>query len=291
MNRVVIRMDYLAKTLINQFGGRESPQSWVGIHVPTELEQQAGLWITKAGMHPFLEGFSYDAAGAKRHYEWGAVIDGEMEISTGGTTAVLTEGMYYLFPQDVSFEARTVKPVRLAWFECCGPLCPMLLDMLDAPVGKYNYGQLKQVMGLAWLLHHRPANYRFQLHSRFWAFLGASCAAEEKLDPQIRLALDHISANAQDPSLSNASLARTVMMPQETFRKKFARQVGRTPMQQLQQTRITLAKELLCDTDRTVRQIAFDCGFTDPYYFSRVFKEMEGLSPVQFRKDAVFKSY
>jgi len=35
----------------------------------------------------------------------------------------------------------------------------------------------------------------------------------------------------------------------------------------------------------TIKQLAFMCGFEDPYYFSRVFKNSTGLSPVHYMKN------
>jgi len=42
---------------------------------------------------------------------------------------------------------------------------------------------------------------------------------------------------------------------------------------------------LLLDlSDRPVKTIALDVGYTDPYYFSRVFKKSMGLSPEKYRE-------
>jgi len=38
------------------------------------------------------------------------------------------------------------------------------------------------------------------------------------------------------------------------------------------------------DTSKPIKQIAYETGFGDPYYFSRLFKQYEGLSPMIFRK-------
>ena len=32
----------------------------------------------------------------------------------------------------------------------------------------------------------------------------------------------------------------------------------------------------------SISEIAFQCGFEDPYYFSRLFKQLEGISPMQY---------
>ncbi|WP_462412683.1 AraC family transcriptional regulator [Neobacillus sp. Marseille-QA0830] len=52
----------------------------------------------------------------------------------------------------------------------------------------------------------------------------------------------------------------------------------------VQITRINNAKNRLKTTNHSVRQIAFDCGFNDSNYFSKVFKESTGISPLQYRK-------
>ena len=33
----------------------------------------------------------------------------------------------------------------------------------------------------------------------------------------------------------------------------------------------------------TVREISFELGYDDPYYFSRLFKKVMGISPMQYR--------
>lgn len=56
------------------------------------------------------------------------------------------------------------------------------------------------------------------------------------------------------------------------------------PASELIHERIILeSKRLLYHSDQSVKEIAFDLGFSDPSYFSRYFKKREGSSPVEFR--------
>ncbi|KOO46341.1 response regulator [Priestia koreensis] len=48
--------------------------------------------------------------------------------------------------------------------------------------------------------------------------------------------------------------------------------------------RIEKAKELMRKTDQSVKEIAIDIGYTDPNYFSRVFKKVCKMSPSQYRE-------
>ena len=48
--------------------------------------------------------------------------------------------------------------------------------------------------------------------------------------------------------------------------------------------RISKAKELLCGTQLKLYEIAEKVGYSDPKYFSKVFKETTGQLPAEYRK-------
>ena len=49
--------------------------------------------------------------------------------------------------------------------------------------------------------------------------------------------------------------------------------------------RLTAAKQALIATDRSIAEIAFDCGFSSQSYFNYKFKAEMGISPLKYRKD------
>lgn len=69
----------------------------------------------------------------------------------------------------------------------------------------------------------------------------------------------------------------------ESFRKMFKQRTGYPPQAYFFRLKITLAKEQLAWTDLPIKAIAHATGFSDPYYFSRVFKQYEKLSPKSYR--------
>jgi YesN/AraC family two-component response regulator len=50
--------------------------------------------------------------------------------------------------------------------------------------------------------------------------------------------------------------------------------------------RINRAKLLLSETDKSISDIAVECGYSDFTYFSKQFKKHTNLSPSKFRKEA-----
>lgn len=61
---------------------------------------------------------------------------------------------------------------------------------------------------------------------------------------------------------------------------------GRSFTELLRQCRVDLACELLLHTEETLAAIADRCGFCDQSYFTRVFRDVKGLTPGQFRESA-----
>lgn len=67
------------------------------------------------------------------------------------------------------------------------------------------------------------------------------------------------------------------------FSEMFRSQTGESPMSYFIHLRIRLACRLLDLTDKSVKAIAGEIGYRDPYYFSRVFKRSMGVSPEKYR--------
>jgi len=69
------------------------------------------------------------------------------------------------------------------------------------------------------------------------------------------------------------------------FRQMFRKYTGISPTQYHLSLRIQKAKDLLVSTDLSFKEIANDLGFESYFYFSRIFKDKTGKSPMEFRKD------
>ena len=69
------------------------------------------------------------------------------------------------------------------------------------------------------------------------------------------------------------------------FSSRFKELTGHSPLSYFNIIKINEACSLLSSTDMKVNQICPKVGFNDPYYFSRIFTSIMGISPVEYRKE------
>ena len=65
----------------------------------------------------------------------------------------------------------------------------------------------------------------------------------------------------------------------------FKKNTGKNITDQITETRIRIAQELLQNTILSIKEISERVGYSNQYYFSASFKKITGLSPSAFRAD------
>ena len=95
-------------------------------------------------------------------------------------------------------------------------------------------------------------------------------------------ALDFMRRNLHR-DISRDEVARHAGISPSHFSRLLKERTGRSFTELLRQCRVDLACELLGNTQHTLAEIADTCGFCDQSYFTRVFQDVKGATPKQFR--------
>ena len=93
-----------------------------------------------------------------------------------------------------------------------------------------------------------------------------------------------VTENMAEEQFDVAALAEKMGFSRSAFYRKFSNLTDISPAAYLKTRRLRQAAQWLAEGSRTVMEVAFDVGFSDPGYFSRVFKEEYKCSPSDFRK-------
>jgi transcriptional regulator GlxA family with amidase domain len=91
------------------------------------------------------------------------------------------------------------------------------------------------------------------------------------------------SLDRLEEPLTLAQFAAEANMSTRNFSRRFIAETGQTPMKWLQAVRVDYARELLETTDKSIDDIARRCGLGTRVNFRRIFTNVVGLGPSQYR--------
>jgi transcriptional regulator GlxA family with amidase domain len=115
--------------------------------------------------------------------------------------------------------------------------------------------------------------------------------ADIEVDRKIERTISYMKENLDQP-LQAAALASRANVSLSHYFALFKRLTGSTPIDYFIRLRMERAREMLETTALTVKEVAAALGYDDPFYFSRVFKAINGLAPTDYRharRDAILK--
>lgn len=107
----------------------------------------------------------------------------------------------------------------------------------------------------------------------------------KKLPPKLQTDIETYLQEHYAENITNAALSRKFNLVPSYLTKLFKSYTGVTPQQYLTSLRIEHAKHIIEENPkRLIKDISLDVGFTDPLYFSRIFKKETNYSPADYKK-------
>lgn len=84
--------------------------------------------------------------------------------------------------------------------------------------------------------------------------------------------------------INAGEIAQSAAISESECLRCFHKTIGITPIQYLKQFRLQKAENLLAETDWRVTKICSRCGISNSSYFTKIFREYKGCTPVEYRK-------
>ncbi len=157
------------------------------------------------------------------------------------------------------------------------PIESQLLELIDVrqqggPLAELQAASILLRILIALLRSPRPAEHEDETSARNQA--------------RIERALQFIVENLQH-DISVQDMADAAGLSESHFNRLFREWTGKSPSQHLRQVRIEKARRLLANIDLSIKEIASQTGFSDQYHFSKVFRQVDGLTPTLYREAAI----
>jgi len=281
-------------------------------YLPTTPRDKAwGFYVTAAGRHDVPPNYvSFSDPSGYQLWKTGRVLDdflviyimrgrGILKSKESGEVRINAGDMFMLFP---NVRHRFRPDPETGWYECwvmfngswprrllehqfITPKEPVVSVGLDSPVGKLFQQIMDGVQSQPTVPNRILAAYVAEMLSYMVCAASNNVSGSGDVLTDIEHAVWYMEEHV-DSDIDMEEVAEFINMSYSSFQRHFKRTVGLTPHQYYLRLRTSKAKELLEDLDLSVKQIALQLGFNDPYYFSRLFKKQTGISPKGWRRTA-----
>ena len=225
------------------------------------------------------------------------VLAGRGFVETDGQRVEARPGQLFTFlpNQPQTYGSDRDEPWEILWVHCRGPLATEFVRQI-----RY-YGVPDADLGLdpeirdRWVelvLAHdqREPGYEVRVNTGLGALLGLvlfrlllhTVVPERERPLAAHRLQSYIQQHLREP-ITLADLARQAHLSPTHFARVFKQQFHVSPIYYVLQKRVALAGSLIAETSMPFKEISQAVGYDDPYYFSRLFKKMTGLSPTAYR--------
>jgi AraC-like DNA-binding protein len=136
----------------------------------------------------------------------------------------------------------------------------------------------------------KAIGYQLAIKAKLYDLMLLILRESPKGDPKIvsrgsKQMLSFVLKNADDPELSLESVAAALKLNKFYFSHAFKKYSGQSFHSYLSKIRVNFAKQYLSESNMSVTNIAFNCGFNSLQTFNRVFMTFTGFTPSDYRRE------
>lgn len=255
-----------------------------------------GLYLTAIGYYPRASYHDRERRSGSSQHILLYCVDGKGYIQIGKKNYELKPNTYFIIPKGVSHHYGTSNsdPWSIYWVHFSGDNSNHLLARYTRELGPevqpvpYDEQRIELFNLIFTMLENNYSTRNIELVNIKMQELLCSFIYHEELYPSY-YTTDYISSSIKfmkenlDHSYSIHELASKLNYSVSHYSDLFKKKTGCSPIHYFNQLKIQKSCQFLYFTDLNIKEICVKTGFEDPYYFSRMFKKLMGLSPSKYR--------
>lgn len=214
---------------------------------------------------------------------WCRLPSGRHDVAAG-QALVIPAGTAHEYGADAE------NPWTIWWLHVAGADVGELIDAVHPPIVAVGdvYRAVSLIEAALTRMEHDDSARSLQAAAGSAWHLLALLAADQTRDPVSRsdalrqaerYLREHVGVRT-----SVAELAALANLSPSHFASLFRRTTGVGVLRYQTRLRMSRARELLDTTDRSIAEIARELGYTDPFYFSRQFRAVHGVTASEYRR-------
>ncbi len=224
------------------------------------------------------------------YYTFAYVIKGRLECTLEDQTVVGERGDILFYPYHLQYKLRWIGAPIVATYSCHFLLPPMSDPFAgkQIPLQRLNGAGLEEEFAYIYQ-NGRKKDQLFRVLSRFYdlcdrLYRQLEYTPAPPMDERIHQAADYLQTHFEEP-ITVEELAAKSHMSASRFYYLFKQETDLTPVEFKNRAAIRRAVTLMISNRHiSVEELSLSTGFASSAYFRRVFKQVTGKSPRDYRK-------
>lgn len=220
---------------------------------------------------------------------------GTGEIKVQGKTIILKPNTFFILPKNVPHHYLSSQddPWSIYWVHFMGDSADFLFKRYadtvnDATLIPYDEQRIKSFDEIIQLLEDSFDERELEIiNIKLLAFI-SSFIYQKEINPSIKendvvsKSINFMKQNLK-ARLSVEDFADQQHLSLSHYSRLFRAKTGSSPNHYFNQLKIQKSCQYLYFSDLNIKEICSEVGFDDPYYFSRLFKKLMGMSPAKYK--------
>ena len=255
-----------------------------------------GFYLTAIGYYPRAAHHDMERRSGCGQHILIYCVEGEGHVAVNNERYTLTPNTYFIIPKNTPhhYYSAVSNPWSIYWVHFCGDYDDHLVQR-SLSNGKpvvhgipYEEHRVKLFEQIYHLLEHSYSEQDLELMNLNLLHFVSSLIYYEESNP-VADSQDSVSnsiafmKNHLSSQFTIDELAGQQQISVSHFNRIFKQKTGLSPIHYFNLLKIQKSCQYLYFTDKTIKSICVIMGFDDPFYFSRLFTKLMGISPSNYR--------